>query len=136
MSQQIIGFVVTPEELANRVTALDNAVRALDRQVDASKAPRLNVPWRSEWDAFQRRWAVARDSFASWGSRLFATRVQPILEEFERSYRWWARDFQRRTGVSAEGAKPVEQTGLVPSWAYLLAAAAIAAVVLKKGGVF
>jgi hypothetical protein len=42
---------------------------------------------------------VERDSYATWDSRLFATRVMPRLDDFEASYRRWAREFEQRSGA-------------------------------------
>lgn len=126
---QVVGFIITPEEIANRVAALDDAISLLDGDVRASKAPKLDTAWREAFDGFVRRWAVQRDTFASWGSRLFATRVMPILDDFEASYRAWAKQYQKRTNTAPRVAEPAPVTGmtesLVPSelW-YLLAGVA------------
>jgi hypothetical protein len=132
VTQQIVGFVVTPQEIADRVVALDNAVRALDAQVDRAASKRVNKAWRDEFSAFERRWGVTRDSFASFGSRMFATRALPILEEFEDSYRWWARDFQRRGGGAVKGSPIVAPESFVPPWAWLAAAVSFAWFVRSK----
>jgi hypothetical protein len=94
-----VGFVVTPGEIQNRIAAIDAAIQALNSDVWASKAPRVNALWRQEWNAFVRRWGVERDSYATWDSRLFATRVMPRLDDFEASYRRWAREFEQRSGA-------------------------------------
>jgi hypothetical protein len=126
-SGQVVGFIITPEEIANRVSAMDDAISLLDGDVRASTAPKLDAAWREGFDAFVRRWAVQRDTFASWGSRLFATRVMPILDDFEASYRAWAKQYQKRSGTAPRVADPAPVTGMTESivptelW-YLLAA--------------
>lgn len=133
---QVVGFIVTPGEIENRIAALDKSVQALNRSIVASKAPRLNSKWRAEWDAYLRRWAVERDSYASWDSRLFATRVIPRLEAFEKNYRWWARDYQKRSGdaPAVPAARPSEGLPeLVPTGGWILAGVAVAVYFWAKG---
>jgi hypothetical protein len=77
-----VGFVVTPDEIKDRVASLDASIAVLD----------------GEWDAFVRRWTLERDSYASWGSRLFATRVMPRLDSYSAHYLDWARQYARKTG--------------------------------------
>jgi hypothetical protein len=137
MADQEIGFVVTPGEIADRIAAVDRSVQALDRDVHKATAPRLNAAWRAEWSAFLRRWAVERDSYASWSARLFATRVIPRVEQYQASYNWWARDFQARTNTPPTVPPAAEVTdmadSLVPVEAWWIAgAAALAYVVIKQ----
>lgn len=121
-----IGFVVTPDAIKDRVNALDNAIATLDGSIRASTAKRLDAAWRGEWDAFRRRWAVERDSYASWSARLFATYAMPRIEAFESNYRWWARSYQERTGASApiapRAAQETMSAALVPEWVWWLGA--------------
>lgn len=130
MSQQIesVGFVVTPEEIENRIAALDKSIQALEADVKASRAAKLDKKWRESFDSFMRRWAVERDSYATWGSRLFATRVMPRLDAFETSYRWWAADYQKRTSSapSVPAARPSEGLAAgIPTELWLLVGAAV-----------
>lgn len=131
-----LGFVITPEEIANRIAAVDRGVQALDASIRGSAAPRINAAWRAEWSAFLRRWAVERDSYASWSARLFATRVIPRLEQYQASYNWWARDFQKRAGVAPNvpSAAPVTDlaASLVPVEVWWIAGAAALAWVVSK----
>jgi hypothetical protein len=127
----VVGFIVTPGEIQNRIAALDTAIVALDRSISANKSPRLNAPWRAEWHAFLSRWGVERDSYATWDSRLFATRVMPRLQAFEESYRWWFRDYERRVGTAAALPNAAPSSGLMPSTNTLLwAGAAVLALFL------
>lgn len=122
-----VGFVVTPDAIKDRVNALDNAIATLDGDINASRAPRLDAPWRAEWSAFVRRWAVERDSYASWSSRLFATYAMPRIEAFESNYRWWARSYQERSGkrapVAPRAAQETISQALVPEWVWWIGAA-------------
>jgi hypothetical protein len=136
---QVVGFIITPGEIANRIAALDNAIALLDGDVRASTAPRLNTAWRTEWDAFRRRWQVERDSYATWDSRLFATRVMPRVEDFENAYRRWAREYQDRAKVAPRvpGPAPVSDFGaVIPAelWWILAGAAALYILVNSKRG--
>lgn len=132
---QIVGFVVTPDEIANRVASLDAAIKALASSVSADSKIPSGSKWRQEFDAFLRRWAVERDAWATWSSRLFATRVLPRLDAFESSYRWWAADFERRTGKAplVPGARRSEglfELPRVPGWVW------VSAVVVVGGAVW
>lgn len=121
-----VGFVVTPDAIKDRVNALDNAIALLDGDIGASTAKRLDTTWRQEWSAFVRRWAVERDSYASWSSRLFATYAMPRIEAFEANYRWWARSYQERSGARApiapRAAQETLSAALVPEWLWWLGA--------------
>jgi hypothetical protein len=125
-----VGFVITPGEIAARVQALDASIQALAGDVARSTASRVNAPWRREWNAFLRRWAIERDSYATWDARLFATRVMPRLEAFEANYRWWARDFEERSSAAptVPKARPSEglADALVPTEAWWIGAGAVA----------
>lgn len=128
------GFVVTPDALKDQINSLDNAVAVLDGDIRASTNAKLNQTWRTEWDAFVRRWALERDAYASWGSRLFNYYVGPRLDAFVENYRWWARDYQRRTGVAPRVAPPAKQESLVPTevW-WILGLAVVTYVAISAG---
>lgn len=135
----VVGLMTTPGEIANRVHAIDNAIAVLDGDIRASTAPRLNASWRTEWDAFRRRWQVERDSYASWDSRLFAYSVMPRLDDFENAYRRWAREFQTRTGAAPHVPSPAPVTDFgaaVPAelWWILAGAVALYIVMNSKRG--
>lgn len=131
-----VGFVVTPGEIWDRVESLDNAVTKLDADVKASTEPKLNAAWRTEWDAFVRRWALERDSYKSWSSRLFATRAMPRIDSFVDSYKLWARQFEQRTGSPPRVAVIPKPEGiadsLIPNEVWYLAAAAVVLLVLTR----
>lgn len=136
---QVVGLMVTPGEIANRIKALDDAIALLDGDIRASIAPRLNAPWRAEWDAFRRRWAVERDSYASFDARMFAWRVVPRVEDFENAYRRWAREYQDRTKLAPRVADPAPVTDFgtaVPAelWWILAGAVALYIVMNSKRG--
>lgn len=97
-NSKIVGFIITPGEIENRIAALDKSIQALARAVAGNNTKALNSKWREGFDAFVRRWTVERDSYATYESRLFATRVMPRLDAFEANYRAWAKEFQQRTG--------------------------------------
>jgi hypothetical protein len=101
-----VGFVITPDAIKDQIAALDNAIALLDGDVRAQS--KLSNAWRTEWDAFVRRWTIERDSYASWSSRLFATYAVPRVESFLANYKWWARDYQKKTGARAPLAAPAE----------------------------
>ncbi len=132
---QVVGFIITPGEIENKIIALDKSVQALNRSIEANKTKALNSKWRAEWDAYVRRWAIERDSYATYESRLFATRVMPRLEKFEENYRWWARDFQKLAGVApaVPTARPSEGLiDVVPTGGWVLAAVAVMAYLYLK----
>jgi hypothetical protein len=133
---QVVGFIVTPGEIENRIAALDKSVQALKVDVDRTPPTSLDAGWRFEWEAFLRRWAVERDSYATWDSRLFATRVIPRLEEFQAGYNFWARDFARKSGrvVTVPVARPSEgmADAVIPSQVWWILAGAAALYVLAN----
>lgn len=136
---QVVGLMTTPGEIANRIAALDNAIALLDGDIRASTAPRLNQAWRTEWDAFRRRWQIERDSYASFDARMFAWRVMPRIEDFENAYRRWAREYQERTKLAPRvpGPAPVTPFGAaVPAelWWILAGAVALYIVMNSKRG--
>lgn len=135
-SATAVGFVITPDEIKDRVNSLDAAISVLDGDVRAYTGAGLSKGWRTEWDAFVRRWTLERDGYASWSSRLFATRAMPRIESYQDNYKFWARDFQRKTGQRPPTATPAPQetmsAALVPDMVWLLAAGVAALWVLSR----
>lgn len=110
-----VGFVITPGEIGDKVTALDRGIQTLASKVNTNKDPKLDAAWRAEFQAFLRRWAVERDSYAAWSARLFATRVMPRLEQYEASYMWWAKDFEKRTKTVIQAPEMAKQETMAAS---------------------
>jgi hypothetical protein len=136
---QVVGFIVTPEEIANRIAALDASIQGLAQDVAATPSSgKLGTSWRAEFDAFLRRWAIERDSYATWSARLFATRVLPRLADFEQSYRYWARDFQKKSGTAPTVplARPSEgaAASLVPTEVWWILGIGVGIWVLSQTG--
>lgn len=137
--RQEVGFVITPGEIANRIDGLDKAIQGLAGDVrDQPSEGKLGAAWRAEWEAFRRRWAIERDSYATWDARLFATRVMPRIEAYEGNYQWWARDFAKKSGVtpSVALARPSEgaAAALVPSEVWWLLGGGLGLWILLKAG--
>jgi hypothetical protein len=86
-----------PEEQANRIRSLDAAITDLVGTVDGSNASNIDSTWRTSFSDFLRRWQAERDAYASWTPRLLNV-FSERLGQFEKTFRWWSRDFQRRTG--------------------------------------
>lgn len=131
--EEIIGFIITPGEIADRIAAMNESILGLNTSVQNTpvNAEGFNDAWKAEWDAFVRRWSVERDAYASWDSRLFATRVMPRLDDFQASYNQWARDFQRKTGKAPLVPKMREQSTLIPSYVAPLVVAVLAGLILS-----
>jgi hypothetical protein len=129
-----LGFVITPGEIQNRIQALDAAIQALNTQIQHSNAPLLNEKWRNAWGAFRARWAIERDSYATWDSRLFATRVMPRVEAFEESYRKWSSQFTARTKEQVKPPSPRPPENFLPEMSnvWLFAGVALALMVWSK----
>jgi hypothetical protein len=109
--------------ISDRVNALDRSIQAFASMVQISRSPKLDESWRREFSAFLRRWAVERDSWASYFTRMLAWGAESRLGLFQQSYDWWARDFERRTGerVLPPKAPPPEEWKLdVPGEAWAL----------------
>lgn len=134
-----VGFVITPSEIADRVAAINRSIAALDGDITRSGAPRLDPQWRAEWSAFVRRWAVERDSRASWTSRLFAWEALPRLDAYQATYNWWARSFQERAGVVPTVPAPADvetmTMSIVPTPVWWLAGGALAWWMLTRRGI-
>lgn len=131
-----VGFVITPGEIADKITALDKGVQTLASSVNASKAPQLDAAWRAEFQAFLRRWAVERDSYAAWSARLFATRVMPRLEQYEASYMWWAKDFEKRSKTQIKAPEMAKQetmsASVIPTELYYVIGGVLCFAILSK----
>lgn len=131
-----VGFVITPDAIKDMVSSLDTAIAVLDGDVRASSSPKLSKAWRGEWDAFVRRWAVERDSYASWSSRMFATYAVPRIDAFKANYKYWAREYQAKTGASPRTAAPAEvetmTSALVPTPVWWMLGAVVAYYVLTS----
>jgi hypothetical protein len=108
-----VGFVVTPDEIKDRVASLDASIAVLDGDIRATTGPSIGPRWRAEWDAFVRRWTLERDSYASWGSRMFATRVMPRLEQYSAHYLDWARQYAKKTGKRPPTPPAKEPEGML-----------------------
>jgi hypothetical protein len=133
---RVVGFVITPDAIKGKVEGLDNAIAVLDGDIRSAPASKLSATWRAEWDAFRRRWAIERDSYSAWSSRLFATYAMPRIDAFESNYRYWAREYQRKTGRSAATAAPAEietmSAALVPNVVWWILAGSAALYVLSR----
>jgi len=136
MRTEEIGFVVTPQVIADRVAAINAAVAALDADVRRSSSPKLDTAWRAEWAAFTRRWQVERDSRAGWTSRLFAWEAMPRIDAYQGSYNWWARDFQKRTQSAPTVPAPADvetfTMSIVPTPVWWLGGAALVYWLIKR----
>jgi hypothetical protein len=128
------GFIVTPSEIADRVAGIDRAVQNLDAQITRNKEPLIDERFREAWRDFTLRWQMQRDAFESAGSRVFASRAVPILDDWTAAVRRWLADFQRR--IRGAASPPAESAAALaaakaatrPSWTGLLVGAAVGAV--------
>ena len=123
------GFIVTPSEIADRVAGIDRAVQDLDAQITRSKEPRVDERFREAWRDFTVRWQMQRDAFESAGSRLFASRAMPILDDWTAAVRRWLADFQGRIGGAASPppSSAAAQAAARPNWTGYVIAAAVGA---------
>ena len=126
-----VGLIVTPSEIADRVAGIDRAVQNLDAQITRSKEPRVDERFREAWRDFTVRWQMQRDAFESAGSRLFASRAVPILDDWTAAVRRWVGDLPRRRRGAA-GAPPesaaAQAAHAKPNWTGYVIAAAVGAV--------
>lgn len=91
---------------SSRVQALERAIKQLDKEVRATKAPRINTAWRRGWSGFVQRWQIERDSYASWGDKLSPIEGGARLDAFGNNYLWWAASFEERTGSAVKPTTP------------------------------
>jgi hypothetical protein len=96
----------------SQVRALDTAIQSLDGQISASKAPRVNEPFKESWRSFTTRWQIQRDAWLSADSvtRKFGF-SESIYEQFKGSLQKWQTDYQKRiVGIAATppAARPPE----------------------------
>ena len=124
-----VGLIVTPSEIADRVAGIDRAVQDLEAQITGSKEPRVDERFREAWRDFTVRWQMQRDAFDSAGSRLFASRAMPILDDWTAAVRRWVADFQGRIrgAASPPPSSAAAQAAARPNWTGYVIAAAVGA---------
>lgn len=98
--------------LESQVRALDTAVQALDKQITASTAPRVNDAFKEAWRGYTSRWQIQRDE---WLNAPSVTRKFGFNEDryndFKTALGKWLADYQKRiVGAAATppAVKPVE----------------------------
>lgn len=94
------------------VRALDTAIQSLDRQISASKEPRVNEPFKEAWRAFTSRWQIQRDAWLQAGSvtRKFGF-SEKVYDQFKVAYQKWQADYQKRikgTAATPPSVRPPE----------------------------
>jgi hypothetical protein len=103
------GFGLVTE---SQVRALDTAIQALDRQITASREPRVDEPFKEAWRSYTSRWQVQRDSWLAAGSvtRKFGF-SEKVFEQYKVAFQKWQTDYQKRitgTAASPPAARPPE----------------------------
>lgn len=96
MSREVVGWVITPDEIKGRMVALDILIRELSAAVAASKSSRINTRYRAAFAGFERRWFSFYSAYASWSPRLFATRWEPRYLDFVNAYDKWSATYEAR----------------------------------------
>jgi len=100
--------------LESQVRALDTAVQALDKQITASKAPRVDEAFREAWRGYTSRWQIQRDE---WLNAPSVTRKFGFNEDryndFKNAFAKWEADYQRR--IVGAAAPPPAVRPLEPS---------------------
>lgn len=124
----------------SQVRALDSSIQSLDRQISASKEPRVNEPFREAWRAYTTRWQIQRDAWLAAGSvtRKFGF-SESVYDQFRVSFLTWQADFQKRivgTASPPPTARPPEPSK--PLFGNLFAGSGTAVIVagLIIGGVY
>lgn len=92
--------------LESQVRALDTAVQALDKQITASTAPRVNDAFKEAWRGYTSRWQIQRDEwlFAPSVTRKFGFN-EDRYNDFKTALGKWLADYQKRI-VGAAAAPP------------------------------
>lgn len=111
-TSDIVGQTAwTGMEVGDRVVALDRAIQALAVAVAVTpdNDRGFGKVWKDQFAEFLRRWQVERDATDSYVSKLFALSK---VNEFQRSYAFWARDFRAKTGVDVDLPKRAEESSL------------------------
>lgn len=124
--------------LESQVRALDTAIQALDGQITASKAPRVNEPFKESWRAFTSRWQIQRDEWLGAGSvtRKFGF-SESKYEQFNTAFQKWQADYQKRiVGTAAAPPKVVPPEPSTPLFGNLFAGTGTAVIIaaLVVGG--
>lgn len=79
------------------IRALDTAIQSLDRQISASKEPRVNEPFKEAWRAYTVRWQIQRDAWLQHESVLRkALGSEKVYDQFKVALQKWQADYQRR----------------------------------------
>lgn len=123
-NSDIVGQTAwTGQEVGDRVVALDRAIQSLAVAVAVTpdNDRGFSKVWKTQFAEFLRRWQIERDATDSYASKLFALSK---LNEFQRSYAFWARDFREKTGVDIELPKRAEESSLQQIVVYALVGAA------------
>jgi hypothetical protein len=113
MTQDELGFVVTPDEIRGRMDALDALIAALGEAIDASKSKSINKGFRDAYASFVSRWLMFFGSTSEWGGRLFNSRWEPRYDDFSAAYaRWWGLYASRKSESDQLPSRPaIEQHG-------------------------
>lgn len=90
--------------LESQVRALDTAVQALDRQISASTAPRVNEAFKEAWRGYTSRWQIQRDEWLGGGRKWGFN--EDRYNDFKNAYGKWLADYQQRI-VGAAAPPPV-----------------------------
>lgn len=93
--------------LESQVRALDLAVQALDKQITASTAPRVNEAFKEAWRGYTSRWQIQRDEWllAPSLTRKFGFN-EDTYNDFKKAFGKWEANYQQRI-VGAAAPPPV-----------------------------
>jgi hypothetical protein len=106
MSGEVVGWVITPDEIKGRMVALDILIRELSAAVTSSQAPRIDARYRAAFAGFERRWFEFYSAYTSWSPRLFARRWEPRYLDFVKAYDTWSATYEARKLPAEKVAQP------------------------------
>lgn len=107
----------TPGDFLRMCDALQQRIDIATRAIDAG-GPLIDVPFVEAWRDRLRRWHEVRAQCGDFGSRLWASKWKPILDDWRESQTEWETQIERRTGrVLEQPALPVDENpvDLTPS---------------------
>jgi hypothetical protein len=94
-----MGGVFTPGDLLERCRVLGGRIDNATAVIDAAPAAQIDPTFRDAWLERLRRWESVRSSCGDYASRLWASRWEPTLLDWEANQAQWEARIQKQTGV-------------------------------------
>lgn len=94
-----MGGVFTPGDLLERCRVLGGRIDAATNVINAASPEQIDATFRDAWVERLRRWESVRSSCGDYASRMWASRWEPTLLDWEANQAQWEARIQKATGV-------------------------------------